>query len=88
MHLFTFFKRNTLTGTPAAFHRTIDGELVLDIAASDGSGTYVFIAYADLADQIERLLFTYRRNKRAVTMTVEYDPQDGQTVLHFNVVTS
>ena len=61
---------------------------MLNIAASDGSGTYVFIAYGDVADQIERLLFNYRRNLRAVAITIEYDPQDGQTVLNFSVVTS
>ncbi len=88
MGLINFFKRNTLTGTPTAFNRNMDGDLVLNIAASDGSGTYVFIAYGDVADQIERLLFNYRRNLRAVTMTIEYDPQDGQTVLNFSVVTN
>jgi hypothetical protein len=86
--LFNLFKRNTLTGTPVAFNRNIDGELVLNIASSDGSGTYVFIALEPLASQIEGRLFSYRRDLRPVTITVEYDPQDGQTVLNFSIVTS
>ena len=85
--MFPFFKRNTLTGKPVAFNRNIDGELVLNIAASDGSGTYSFLSQDPLASQIEGRLFTYRRDLRAVTMTVEYDPTDGQTVLNFTLFT-
>ena len=85
--MFSFFKRNTLTGKPLAFNRNIDDELVLNIAASDDSGTYVFVAHEPLASQIERRLFAYRQNLRAVTMTVEYDPTDGQTVLTFTLLT-
>jgi hypothetical protein len=85
--MFNFFKRNTLTGTPVTFNRNIDDELVLNIAASDGSGTYVFVAHEPLASQIERRLFAYRQDLRAVTITVEYDPKDGQTVLTFTMVT-
>jgi hypothetical protein len=84
---FTLFKRNTFTGTPVAFNRNIDGELVLNIAASDGSGVYVFVAYEPIASQIEGRLFSYRQHMRRVTITVEYDPQDGQTILNFSMIT-
>jgi hypothetical protein len=74
-----------MTGTPVSFNRDMYQQLILTLKAK--SGTYVFVAYGELADRLETTLFTYRQQKRAITITVQYDPSDGQTILSFSIVT-
>lgn len=79
------FSKNSMTGTPVSFNRDMYQQLILTLNAR--SGTYVFMAHGELADRLETTLFTYRQQNRAITITVQYDPNDGQTITSFSIVT-
>lgn len=86
MGLFDFFKGNSVIGKATAFNRNYEeNTLVLNIAANDGSGTYVFTAYEPLASEIEGILFTHRQKQETVNLKIEY-ASDGQTVTKITVV--
>lgn len=69
------FGKNTVTGTPTAFNRTPDGDLIVSLR--DAGGTISLMVSGDLADQTELILFNRRRERRAVTLTLEFDPDTG-----------
>lgn len=71
-----------ITGTPTSFSRVGD-ELYVTLLEQDSPITLVVTG--ELADRLESVLFSRRKERRALLLTLVYDPATGR-VTDFSVL--